>query len=236
MVKPIQIHDYTGEVLLRSIGDIPSEGISKNFQCKTKFVPSGAEFFKLEYKHQFAAVPVHGWGLCAKFQMDGRRTIIDFVLPGDITSTWHSTNTNEIVTASNDVILAILYEDTALNSTCNHDLTQLLASSIRRRYARVVERMAMAGRVGALERLSQLLLELSMRSGVSIDGKAGSFKCPLKQADIGDALGLTSVHVNRILKELRIRKLADMHHGLVKLLDIEQLVHISGFDYRYLKS
>lgn len=236
MTRPIQFHDYLGEVSLKPIGDIPSEGLSNYYKCKTKFVSSGTEFFKSESKHQFAAVPIHGWGLCTKFHVDGRRTVIDFVLPGDITSTWHSANTNETVIAANDIILAILHEDSAVNSICNNDLQQLLASSIRRRYARVVERMATAGRIGSLERLSQLLLELGMRSGVSIRSRSGSYECPLKQTDIGDALGLSSVHINRILKELRIRDLASIHDGVVNLIDIEQLIAISGFDNRYLNT
>jgi CRP-like cAMP-binding protein len=90
------------------------------------------------------------------------------------------------------------------------------------------------GRRPAGARLAHLVLE--MRERLAAVGLAGNgyYELPMTQADLADALGLTPVHVNRVLKELRADGLLDMRRHLVTLGDAERLAKIGDFDEGYL--
>ena len=55
------------------------------------------------------------------------------------------------------------------------------------------------------------------------------FACPLSQFVLADALGLTSIHVNRTLRELRERNLLTLHRGTVTIHDLAGLRKLAGF-------
>ena len=56
----------------------------------------------------------------------------------------------------------------------------------------------------------------------------------MTQIDLADATGLTAVHANRMLRQLRERGLVEFRQGLVKILDWPALKDFAGFDPRYL--
>jgi CRP-like cAMP-binding protein len=90
------------------------------------------------------------------------------------------------------------------------------------------------GRRDALSRLAHLLCEMAVRMERVGQADRHSFPLPVTQADLGDATGLTSVHVNRMIKELRTRSIATAHAGLVTVHDWKQLVSIGDFDPAYM--
>jgi CRP-like cAMP-binding protein len=67
-------------------------------------------------------------------------------------------------------------------------------------------------------------------------GLANDANCnmPLTQQVIADAVGLTPVHVNRVLKSLRVEKVMELSAGSLTILDPVQLAEIAGFDGNYL--
>jgi CRP-like cAMP-binding protein len=86
------------------------------------------------------------------------------------------------------------------------------------------------GRRDALTRVAHLLCEMAIRRERAKQGDRSSYPLPLTQADLGDATGLTSVHINRTLRELRERSLATFHHGMVTIQDWDGLVAVGDFD------
>jgi CRP-like cAMP-binding protein len=86
------------------------------------------------------------------------------------------------------------------------------------------------GRRDALSRLAHLFCEMGIRLERARQGNRHSFPLPITQTDIADATGLTSVHVNRMMKELRTRSIATARAGLVTIHDWDQLVTIGDFD------
>jgi CRP-like cAMP-binding protein len=86
------------------------------------------------------------------------------------------------------------------------------------------------GHRDALSRLAHLICELAVRFERTGKGDKQSFPLPITQTDLGEATGLTSVHVNRTLRELRTRSVAEMHAGTVTIHDWDQLVTIGEFD------
>lgn len=89
------------------------------------------------------------------------------------------------------------------------------------------------GRRSAKERLAHLLCELSVRLNAK-DGDESSFAFPLTQEQVADALGLTSVHVNRTMQQLRTEGLVATEKRRMIIPNVAQLRYVGGFDPRYL--
>ena len=91
------------------------------------------------------------------------------------------------------------------------------------------------GQRPAPARLAHVLLELRKRLAV-IAGRpaATEFEFPLTQEQIGEALGITPVHVNRIVKQLRQEGIVDVSRGRAHILDQTRLEELAQFDDRYL--
>ena len=90
------------------------------------------------------------------------------------------------------------------------------------------------GRRDALARLAHTFCEMAIRSEQAGLGDRSSYPLPITQANLADATGLTSVHVNRTMRELRDRSIVDLRHGTVTIDDWKLLVSIGDFDPAYL--
>jgi hypothetical protein len=62
----------------------------------------------------------------------------------------------------------------------------------------------------------------------------GTWPMPFTQQQLGDALGLSLVHINRTLKTLREDNAATVERGVLRVLDWDRLTQIAGFDATYL--
>ena len=100
--------------------------------------------------------------------------------------------------------------------------------------AMVVEHLVGLGRRDATERMAHFLLELYARLRLVGQAKENRFACPLSQYLLADALGLSAVHVNRVLRQLREEGLCTFQKGVVVLDDYEGMVRLAGFDRAYL--
>ena len=92
------------------------------------------------------------------------------------------------------------------------------------------------GRRNALERTAHFFMELSERLSLIGEATETEFKCPLSQFVLADALGLTAIHINRVLRQLRERKLLTLRKGTVTIHDPATLRKIAGFQSGYLNS
>ncbi len=89
------------------------------------------------------------------------------------------------------------------------------------------------GRRPALARISHLLCELATRlRAVGLDDQA--FSLPVTVIELADSTGLSVVHVNRVLQELRAKKLVESRGKVLAVLDWDGLRHAAGFDPDYL--
>ena len=80
--------------------------------------------------------------------------------------------------------------------------------------------------------IAYLLCELLWRHAAVGLTNGNTFRLPLTQTELGDTLGLTPVHVNRVLKEFRKRGLIEMDRRVLHLLDVPGLQERSGFQQR----
>ncbi len=176
-----------------------------------------------------------GWVASGKMLTNGARIVLDFLLPGDVIGIGATEWAREIVTALSPVTIMELPGaplETLLKAP--KPLSSALLKSIARRNARIAEHMVSIGRRGAVERTAHLLLELAYRLEIKPEKGRVRFQCPLTQADLADALGLTAVHVNRVLKELREGGFASFRSGVVEIQDVLRLAEFVAFDASYL--
>ena len=78
------------------------------------------------------------------------------------------------------------------------------------------------------------MVELGLRLQLAGLGSASGFPCPLNQYLLADAVGLTAIHVNRILRQLRERKLLTFRDGVVTFHDLPRLRQLAGHHSGYL--
>jgi CRP-like cAMP-binding protein len=90
------------------------------------------------------------------------------------------------------------------------------------------------GRRTSTQRVAHLMCELYLRAeAIGLTTPAG-VALPLSQSVLADALGMTAVHINRVLKSLRQAGAMDLRRGSLTILGPAQLVKIAGFDENYL--
>lgn len=90
------------------------------------------------------------------------------------------------------------------------------------------------GRKSAKERIAHLFCEMGVRIEAAGLGSRTSFDLPVTQTQLGEATGLTAVHVNRTLQEIRARDLLSFAQGRVEIRDWDALATVGEFDPGYL--
>jgi CRP-like cAMP-binding protein len=96
------------------------------------------------------------------------------------------------------------------------------------------ERIVDHGRRDAHERIAHLLYEMLVRYRMVGIAKDDAFEFPITQADLADATGITPVHANRMLQQLREEKLISLERRTLTILDPERLRAVAGFNANYL--
>ena len=180
-----------------------------------------------------------GWACSYKLLPDGSRQIISFPIPGDIVGL------RSILLRIADHSFSALTDATInpIEGThivkCMTEFPRLGAAlmwATSRDEAMVVEHLVNIGRRNALERTAHFFMELAERLSLVGLAKETEFTCPLSQYVIADALGLTAIHVNRVLRQLREQKLLTIRKGKVHIHDLNKLRKLAGFQGGYLNS
>ena len=184
-----------------------------------------------------AFVLAEGWACSYKMLPDGERQIVDFQVPGDFLglrsilfrTSDHSTEAVTRIEATEVLATDIL---DAFSEAPRLATAILWAAS--RDEAMVVEHLVNLGRRSAEERTAHLLLELGARLNLVGMGDRTGYDCPLTQYHLADALGLSAVHVNRVLRHLREMHLVTFQKGRVAFDNFAGLSELASFDTSYL--
>ena len=186
---------------------------------------------------QSAYILMSGWACFYKLLADGQRQIIDFQIPGDflgLRSVALHISDHNIEPVTDIEVTEVNVSDlmAAFSNTPRFAAAVFWAAS--RDEAMVVEHLVGIGRRDAEERVAHFLLELGKRlSLVGLGSKAG-YACPLSQYLLADALGLSAVHVNRVLRKLREAEMVTFRDGVVKFHDYDRLAEFADFEATYL--
>lgn len=95
------------------------------------------------------------------------------------------------------------------------------------------DRLCSIGRLEGKERLASLFLEIASRQDLIGAARKGSLKIGLTQAQMGDAIGLSEVQINRLLREMSREKLIERESGSTYAIDEERLCQFARFHDRY---
>jgi len=180
-----------------------------------------------------------GWACSYKDLPNGSRQIISFPLAGDcvgLRSILLRTADHSFTALTNSVVSAV---EGAHILRCVTEFPRLAAALLwaaSRDEAMVVEHLVNIGRRNATERTAHFFMELAERLSLVGLAMEAQFKCPLSQTVLGDALGLSAIHVNRVLRQLREQGLLTLEKGTVSIHDLNGLRKLAGFEGGYLNS
>jgi CRP-like cAMP-binding protein len=182
---------------------------------------------------------VEGWAFLYTLFRDGRRQILSFTLPSavlgfhpvqDAITTYGVEALTDIVVTPYNVTASHLYER---HPEIGMQLAWLLSRDLRLAF----DHLASIGRLSARERVAHLLLELFIRQRMRWPGhQIEDLHLPLTQEHIGDATGLTGVHVNRMLRNLMKKGIIQFQYRHLRILDPDRLVELAAVDPYVLQS
>nr|WP_245216020.1 Crp/Fnr family transcriptional regulator [Pararoseomonas baculiformis] len=168
---------------------------------------------------------------------DGRRQIVAFHPPGDIPDlqTLHLKTMDHNVGTMAPTTAAFIPHEHLHRLTQQHPgllhafwRETLIDAAVFRAW------LVSLGRKTAHERIAHLLCEMAMRFASVGLAEDHSYQMPVTQGDIADALGLSNVHVNRVLQDLRRDELIHWRRNTITVLNWKALEDLAGFDPGYL--
>lgn len=167
---------------------------------------------------------------------DGSRQILRFLFPGDVLgiSSAIYREAPETLAALSDCVVSPFDRAALAEIMSEHPrlAAMILVFSQIERVA-LTDRLAALGRTSAKARVAALLLELRNRLAATDDKVSNAFALGLTQEEVGDATGLTAVHVNRMLRQLEEDGLIAREAGRVTILDERALARAANYVNRY---
>ena len=167
---------------------------------------------------------------------DGSRQILRFLFPGDMlaVSALVYRDSPETIVAMTDVTVCPF--DRTLMATLLIEHPRLAAVIMvinQMEKVALTDRLAALGRTSAKARVAALLLEIRNRVRHTQQASATSFIQPLTQEEIGDATGLTAVHVNRMLRQLEEDGMIARGQGRMTFTDEGALAREANYINRF---
>jgi CRP-like cAMP-binding protein len=180
---------------------------------------------------------LEGWAYRYKDFTDGSRQIVAYLLPGDLCDphVFILREMDHSIALLSDATIVSIPKEAILRITDQYPViargfwwSALVDEAVAREW------LVNLGRREAYERIAHLFCELYMRLyqvGLAPDA---AFTLPLTQEQLGETMGLTSVHVNRVLQRMRADGLIMLRNKKLFIPDIARLKDVAGFDPNYL--
>jgi CRP-like cAMP-binding protein len=178
-------------------------------------------------------------GLACRYRLiaDGHRQILTLMIPGD----FYDPHAFLLSVAADSVVtmvptrLATIERDKVFEIVEHHPrISAALWWSAMQEAAMLRERIVMLGRHKARARVAYFFCELLWRHRAIGLGEDHSLRLALTQADIADTLGLTAVHVNRVLQDLRREGLITLAHHRLTIHHLDRLQSLAQLNQDYL--
>ena len=178
-------------------------------------------------------------GFCARGKTiaDGKRQILSIHIPGeipDLMSLFLHVMDHDLFTLTPCTLGFISHETLQKLHRRRPNVAEIFWRDTLIDAAMFREWIVNVGQRPAPARLAHVMTELRARLKVIGRTEGSSFEMPLTQEQIGEALGITAVHANRVIKQLRQDGIVDLHRGRVTVLDEARFKELADFDDRYL--
>jgi CRP-like cAMP-binding protein len=195
---------------------------------------AGQDLFSLGAPCDFVYNLVSGWVFLYNILEDGRRQILHFALPGAVLGFVPANGavaTHSAQALTDAVVCVIPRKALGALSKTYPEIGFQLAWLMSRDRSLAFDHLTSIGRRSARERVAHLLLELFIRYRSQWPGnRIEEMHLPLTQEHIGDATGLTFVHVNRVLRSLRRDGVVEFHYRRLRILNPDKLIDVAGID------
>ena len=186
---------------------------------------------------EFVFLLVEGWACRYKILHDGKRQIMAYLVPGDLCDVhiFILKQMDHSIGLLSDAKVAAISKAKMLKLFAERpNLAQALWWSTLTDEAVLREWIVNMGQREAYERIAHLLVEIWLRLKAVGQTAGGTFELPVTQVDLGDTLGLTPVHVNRMLQRLRADNLIEVSRGRLRIPDVQRLMAVTRFEPNYL--
>ena len=177
-------------------------------------------------------------GMACRYKLlpDGSRHIFAYLLPGDFCDL-HIFILNEMdhgIETLSSCEIADIPRSQILEMTQRPELGRALWWATLVDEATLREWLVNLGQRDAIHRIAHLFCELHLRmKTIGLVGN-GTLSLPITQAELGETMGLSNVHVNRALQELRASGLIEFKTGMLTVHDVDRLRKMSDFNSNYL--
>ncbi len=205
--------------------------------ARTRDLPPGMDLVQAGERPTDCTLLLDGWACRYKLLPEGKRQITGFVIPGDLCdldglvmgSLDHSVSTltaAKVALIPRDLLLGLMDSYPAIGRALWQET--LVEAALAREW------VVNVGARPAYGRIAHVLCEMGMRLQAAGLGDRSRFEFPVTQADLGDATGMTNVHVNRTLMEMRSDRLITWTGSEVVIPDWERLQQAGTFSPDYL--
>ncbi|MBD8907509.1 Crp/Fnr family transcriptional regulator [Methylorubrum zatmanii] len=212
------------------------EDILAGIEASTRAVPAGADLIREGDRPEGMIVITEGFACRYKLRENGARQIMAYLIPGDVCDLDASVvnRMDHAVGTLSACRMARVAQDNGRDLLRRPALTQALQTAALVDGATLREWLVNIGRRSAVERLAHLFCELFVRlSAVGLTSENG-YDLPITQIDLADTTGMTSVHVNRSLGELKRAGLIERRGKRLTLRDLPHLMEVAEFRADYL--
>lgn len=224
---------------LRAIASLTDEDahLIASLPIQLQNVAGGHEIVREGETTDRCCLLVDGYLFRHKIEMQGKRQIVSWHVPGDVPDLYslHLRPLDHNITALGPAVLGfiphaslreVLAQSRALTGVLWRET--LVDASIFR------ESVVSLGKRDAMGRIAHMLCELLLRLRAVGLARGDRFTFPASQLDVADASGMTAVHANRMIQQLRSRGLVEWEGSDIAILDFAELARVAAFDDRYL--
>ena len=180
---------------------------------------------------------IEGFCIRAKTTVSGQRQILSIHIAGeipDLQSLHLHRMDHDLIAVAPSTLGFISHASLRALTRANPNVAEVLWRDTLIDSAIFREWIVNVGQRPAASRLAHTVVELRRRLAITGRATGDTFDMPLTQEQISEALGITPVHANRIIRQLRDDNIVDISRGRVTVLDETNLAELAQFDDRYL--
>jgi CRP-like cAMP-binding protein len=203
---------------------------------ESRLVPARTDIIREGERPVDVHLVLEGFACRYKILPDGKRHIMAYLVPGDLC------DVHAFILRAMDHSIGTLSECRVVDIPQDRILRMLERPAVARAlwWSALVDEATLrewlvniGGRPGE-QRLAHLLCELLMRLQIVGLANRDSYELPITQSELAETMGLTLVHVNRVLQRLRARGLITLRHKRLVINDAQALKEFGEFDPNYL--
>jgi CRP-like cAMP-binding protein len=236
------ISNTTSHALIRrlqAISAIDDEDVAniRSLPIDLKTYEAGQYIVRDGERPMASCLLAEGFCIRSKTTLEGRRQILSIHIPGeipDLQSLYLHELDHDLVTLTECRLGFIPHTALKVLVRQRPNVAEVLWRDTLIDAAMFREWIVNVGQRPAASRLAHIVVELRERLKVIGREHGDRVEMPLTQEQIGEAMGITPIHANRIIKQLREDGVLEFHRGYVTVLNENKLEELAHFDDRYL--